>query len=202
MDSFRKVYESIQYLIKNESITSYKIEKETGVSRAKIGRLRNGKNKIDDLTLDTAEKLYNYQKGLEVMEKLKNKVVELENENNITLIDSLGQYFTDIENDNNGRFNVEYVLLNKVEHDNGKMYYEVQINRTEEVPFDDMVTKDNVDALESKWLELDQAGENYIENALFKNKKDAKDYITLVLKGYNTFEKAAKEVGVLRDSLV
>lgn len=147
MDSFRKVYESIQYLIKNESITSYKIEKETGVSRAKIGRLRNGKNKIDDLTLDTAEKLYNYQKGLEVMEKLKNKVVELENENNITLIDSLGQYFTDIENDNNGRFNVEYVLLNKVEHDNGKMYYEVQINRTEEVPFDDMVTKDNVDAL-------------------------------------------------------
>ncbi|GAB0213984.1 hypothetical protein JPSP16_16760 [Staphylococcus pseudintermedius] len=202
MDSFRKVYESIQYLIKNESITSYKIEKETGVSRAKIGRLRNGKNKIDDLTLDTAEKLYNYQKGLEVMEKLKNKVVELENENNITLIDSLGQYFTDIENDNNGRFNVEYVLLNKVEHDNGKMYYEVQINRTEEVPFDDMVTKDNVDALESKWLELDQAGENYIESALFKNKKDAKDYITLVLKGYNTFEKAAKEVGVLRDSLV
>ncbi|GAB0271964.1 hypothetical protein JPSP25_26530 [Staphylococcus pseudintermedius] len=202
MDSFRKVYESIQYLIKNESITSYKIEKETGVSRAKIGRLRNGKNKIDDLTLDTAKKLYNYQKGLEVMEKLKNKVVELENENNITLIDSLGQYFTDIENDNNGRFNVEYVLLNKVEHDNGKMYYEVQINRTEEVPFDDMVTKDNVDALESKWLELDQAGENYIESALFKNKKDAKDYITLVLKGYNTFEKAAKEVGVLRDSLV
>lgn len=202
MDSFRKVYESIQYLIKNESITSYKIEKETGVSRAKIGRLRNGKNKIDDLTLDTAEKLYNYQKGLEVMEKLKNKVVELENENNITLIDSLGQYFTDIENDNNGRFNVEYVLLNKVEHDNGKMYYEVQINRTEEVPFDDMVTKDNVDALESKWLELDQAGENYIESALFKNKKDAKDYITLVLKGYNTFEKVAKEVGVLRDSLV
>lgn len=202
MDSFRKVYKSIQYLIKNESITSYKIEKETGVSRAKIGRLRNGKNKIDDLTLDTAKKLYNYQKGLEVMEKSKNKVVELENENNITLIDSLGQYFTDIENDNNGRFNVEYVLLNKVEHDNGKMYYEVQINRTEEVPFDDMVTKDNVDALESKWLELDQAGENYIESALFKNKKDAKDYITLVLKGYNTFEKAAKEVGVLRDSLV
>lgn len=197
MDSFRKVYESIQYLIKNESITSYKIEKETGVSRAKIGRLRNGKNKIDDLTLDTAEKLYNYQKGLEVMEKLKNKVVELENENNITLIDSLGQYFTDIENDNNGRFNVEYVLLNKVEHDNGKMYYEVQINRTEEVPFDDMVTKDNVDALESKWLELDQAGENYIESALFKNKKDAKDYITLVLKGNKSFAGIAKDIGVI-----
>lgn len=197
MDSFRKVYESIQYLIKNESITSYKIEKETGVSRAKIGRLRNGKNKIDDLTLDTAEKLYNYQKGLEVMEKLKNKVVELENENNITLIDSLGQYFTDIENDNNGRFNVEYVLLNKVEHDNGKMYYEVQINRTEEVPFDDMVTKYNVDALESKWLELDQAGENYIESIFFENEQDAEIYITLVLKGNKSFAGIAKDIGVI-----
>lgn len=197
MDSFRKVYESIQYLIKNESITSYKIEKETGVSRAKIGRLRNGKNKIDDLTLDTAKKLYNYQKGLEVMEKLKNKVVELENENNITLIDSLGQYFTDIENDNNGRFNVEYVLLNKVEHDNGKMYYEVQINRTEEVPFDDMVTKDNVDALESKWLELDQAGENYIESIFFENEQDAEIYITLVLKGNKSFAGIAKDIGVI-----
>ncbi len=197
MDSFRKVYESIQYLIKNKSITSYKIEKETGVSRAKIGRLRNGKNKIDDLTLDTAEKLYNYQKGLEVMEKLKNKVVELENENNITLIDSLGQYFTDIENDNNGRFNVEYVLLNKVEHDNGKMYYEVQINRTEEVPFDDMVTKYNVDALESKWLELDQAGENYIESIFFENEQDAEIYITLVLKGNKSFAGIAKDIGVI-----
>lgn len=197
MDSFRKVYESIQYLIKNESITSYKIEKETGVSRAKIGRLRNGKNKIDDLTLDTAEKLYNYQKGLEVMGKLKNKVVELENENNITLIDSLGQYFTDIENDNNGRFNVEYVLLNKVEHDNGKMYYEVQINRTEEVPFDDMVTKYNVDALESKWLELDQAGENYIESIFFENEQDAEIYITLVLKGNKSFAGIAKDIGVI-----
>lgn len=197
MDSFRKVYESIQYLIKNESITSYKIEKETGVSRAKIGRLRNGKNKIDDLTLDTAKKLYNYQKELEVMEKSKNKVVELENENNITLIDSLGQYFTDIENDNNGRFNVEYVLLNKVEHDNGKMYYEVQINRTEEVPFDDMVTKDNVDALESKWLELDQAGENYIESIFFENEQDAEIYITLVLKGNKSFAGIAKDIGVI-----
>lgn len=198
MDSFQKVYESIQYLIKNESITSYKIEKETGVSRAKIGRLRNGKNKIDDLTLDTAKKLYNYQKGLEVMEKLKNKVVELENENNITLIDSLGQYFTDIENDNNGRFNVEYVLLNKVEHDNGKMYYEVQIIRTEEVPFDDMVTKDNVNELEDNWLQTDQKnGENYIESIFFENEQDAEIYITLVLKGNKSFAGIAKDIGVI-----
>ncbi|EGQ3365713.1 hypothetical protein HN178_000487 [Staphylococcus pseudintermedius] len=112
-------------------------------------------------------------------------------------MDSLGQYFTDIENDNNGRFNVEYVLLNKVEHDNSKMYYEVQINRTEEVPFDDMVTKDNVDALESKWLELDQAGENYIESIFFENEQDAEIYITLVLKGNKSFAGIAKDIGVI-----
>ncbi len=197
MDNFKKVYDSVQYLIKNESITSYKIEKATGVSRAKIGRLRNGKNKIDDLTLDTAKKLYNYQKGLEAMEKLKNKVVELENENNITLIDSLGQYFTDIENDNSGRYNVEYTLLNEVEHDNGNSYYEVQINRTEEVSFNEEVTEDNIEALESKWLEVDQSGENYVESIFFKNEEDAREYITLVLKGYSTFEEAAKAVGVI-----
>ncbi|GAB0225907.1 hypothetical protein JPSP7_07440 [Staphylococcus pseudintermedius] len=197
MDSFRKVYESIQYLIKNESITSYKIEKETGVSRAKIGRLRNGKNKIDDLTLDTAEKLYNYQKRLEVMEKLKNKVVELENENNITLIDSIGQYFTDIENDNNGRFNVEYVLLNKVEHDNGKMYYEFGVYRTEEVSFGEEVTEDNVSELEDNWLQTDQNGENYIESIFFENEQDAEIYITLVLKGNKSFAGIAKDIGVI-----
>ncbi|EGQ3979973.1 hypothetical protein GC004_04230 [Staphylococcus pseudintermedius] len=131
------------------------------------------------------------------MGKLKNKVVELENENNITLIDSLGQYFTDIENDNNGRFNVEYVLLNKVEHDNGKMYYEVQINRTEEVPFDDMVTKDNVNELEDNWLQTDQNGENYIESIFFENEQDAEIYITLVLKGNKSFAGIAKDIGVI-----
>lgn len=193
MDNFKKVYDSVQYLIKNESITSYKIEKETGVSRAKIGRLRNGKNKIDDLTLDTAEKLYNYQKGLEVMEKS----IEIKDQNNIVLIDSLGQFFTDIENDNNGRYNVEYVLLNKVEHDNGKMYYEVQINRTEEVPFDDMVTKDNVNELEDNWLQTDQNGENYIESIFFENEQDAEIYITLVLKGNKSFAGIAKDIGVI-----
>ncbi|EGQ1698645.1 hypothetical protein EF794_02965, partial [Staphylococcus pseudintermedius] len=104
---------------------------------------------------------------------------------------------TDIENDNNGRFNVEYVLLNKVEHDNGKMYYEVQINRTEEVPFDDMVTKDNVNELEDNWLQTDQNGENYIESIFFENEQDAEIYITLVLKGNKSFAGIAKDIGVI-----
>ncbi|MBT2861064.1 hypothetical protein HIR68_12195 [Staphylococcus coagulans] len=103
-----------------------------------------------------------------------------------------------MENDNNGRYNVEYVLLNEVEHDNGNTYYEVQINRTEEVPFSDEVTQDNIDALESKWLEVDQSGENYIESVFFENEQDAMDYITLVLKGNKNFADAAKAVGVIK----
>ncbi|MBT2818471.1 hypothetical protein HIQ37_03845 [Staphylococcus coagulans] len=131
------------------------------------------------------------------MEKLENKIIRLENENNITLIDSLCQYFTDIENDNNGRFSVEYVLLNEVEHDNGNTYYEVGVYRTEEVSFGEEVTEDNVSELEDRWLQTDQSGENYIESVFFENEQDATDYITLVLKGNKNFADAAKAVGVI-----
>lgn len=187
---------NVKHTIKNlleSGVTAYQIEKETSVSRAKIGRLRNGKNKIDDLTLETVEKLYNYQKGLELMDK----AIEVKDQNNIVLIDSLGQYFIDIENGNNGHFNVEYALLNEVEHDNRSIYYEVEIHRTEEVPFDDLVEKDNIKELEEKWLEMDQQGETYIESAFFENEEDARDYIKLILEGYETFEAAAKAVGVV-----
>lgn len=64
METFYMIQESILKLL-NSNITSYQIEKETGVSRTKIGRLRNEKNKVNDLTLTTAEKLYLYQKKLE-----------------------------------------------------------------------------------------------------------------------------------------
>ncbi|UNB47679.1 hypothetical protein KM149_07200 [Staphylococcus coagulans] len=126
------------------------------------------------------------------------KSIEIKDQNNIVLIDSLGQFFTDIENDNNGRFNVEYVLLNEVEHDNGSVYYEVESNRTEEVPFGEEVTEDNIEALESKWLEVDQSGENYIESVFFEKEEDAREYIKLVLKGYSTFKEAAEAIGVIK----
>ncbi|PTG15841.1 hypothetical protein BU646_07180 [Staphylococcus chromogenes] len=64
METFYMIQESILKLL-NSNITSYQIEKETGVSRTTIGRLRNEKNKVSDLTLTTAEKLYLYQKKLE-----------------------------------------------------------------------------------------------------------------------------------------
>ncbi|MEJ7541044.1 hypothetical protein [Staphylococcus intermedius] len=117
-------------------------------------------------------------------------------------MENISQYFIDIEDNGQAQFNIEYALLNEVKHENGNTYFEVEIHRTEEVPFDDMIEKDNIDDLEEKWLETDQQGESYIESGLFKKEEDAKDYITLVLKGFSTFEKAAKESGVLRGSLV
>ena len=44
----------------NSEITAYKISKETGVSVGNISELKSGKRKIGNLTLDTAEKLYDY----------------------------------------------------------------------------------------------------------------------------------------------
>ncbi|AKS70260.1 hypothetical protein NP71_07010 [Staphylococcus schleiferi] len=127
-----------------------------------------------------------------------NKSIEIKDQNNIVLIDSLGQFFTDIENDNNGRYNIDYVLLNEVEHDNGNTYYEVGMYRTEEVPFSDKVTQDNVELLEDKWLQIDQQGESYVESIFFENEEDAREYIKLVLKGHETFEETAKAIGVIK----
>lgn len=66
MNDFKEVYVTIKKLLDSD-ITAYQIEKVTGVSRAKIGRLKNDKNSLKNLTLETAEKLYNYQKQLEIM---------------------------------------------------------------------------------------------------------------------------------------
>lgn len=43
-------------------ITGYQIHKETGVSQYVISQLRQGKRDIDNLTLNTTEKLYDYAK--------------------------------------------------------------------------------------------------------------------------------------------
>lgn len=176
----------------NSNIDATTIEKNTGVDASSIRRIRRGERTVEKLSFEKGIALYNYQKGLEVMYK----AIEVKNQNNIVLIDSLGQFFTDIENDGNNHFNVDYALLNEVKHDNGKTYYEVEIFRTEEVPFDEEVTEDNIGALESKWIEVDQSGDNYIESIFFENEEDAKSYINFVLKGYKTFKEAAKAIGV------
>ncbi len=178
----------------NSNIDATTIEKNTSVDASSIRRIRRGERTVEKLSFEKGIALYNYQKGLEVM----NKAIEVKDQNNIVLIDSLGQFFTDIENDNNSRYNVEYTLLNEVEHDNGNTYYEVETHRTEEIPFSEEVTEDNVSELEDRWLQTDQQGENYVESVFFENEQDAMAYITLVLKGNKNFADTAKAVGVIK----
>lgn len=44
-------------------ITGYQIYKETGVAQYVLSQLRQGKREIDNLTLNTTEKLYEYAKA-------------------------------------------------------------------------------------------------------------------------------------------
>lgn len=53
---------SIEELIKS-SITAYQIEKDTGVSRTTISRIRTGKASIENLSFENAAKLTDYFKG-------------------------------------------------------------------------------------------------------------------------------------------
>lgn len=62
MNSIDDVRNVIQNLLDDKEQTSYKINKATGVSYGGLSELRNGKRKIDNLTIETAEKLYNYAK--------------------------------------------------------------------------------------------------------------------------------------------
>ncbi|MDP4447528.1 hypothetical protein [Staphylococcus hyicus] len=197
MNEMMNVKHTIKSLLES-NVTSYQIEKVTGVSRAKIGRLRNGKNKIDDLTLDTAEKLHNYQKGLDRMDELKNKIVEVENPNNIVEYESLSRYYIDIINNQDSTFEVEYAEVAKVEHDNGNEYYTVELNSVEEIKFTDEI-KETVD-LENFFARFeneDQKGETITETFFFHNLEDATDYAKLVLEGNDTFEDCAKKVGII-----
>lgn len=66
-DQFKEIYNTIEKLLNDKSISNYRINQDTGVSYGGISELRSGKRKVNNLTLETAEKLYNYQKQLEIM---------------------------------------------------------------------------------------------------------------------------------------
>lgn len=67
MNQFKEIYNTIEKLLNDKSISNYRINQDTGVSYGDISELRSGKRKVKNLTLETAEKLYNYQKQLEIM---------------------------------------------------------------------------------------------------------------------------------------
>ncbi|HCU7432212.1 TPA: hypothetical protein OU938_001236 [Staphylococcus aureus] len=51
----KKIIELIE-----SNLTGYEISKKTGVSQHVLSQLRQGKREVDNLTLNTTEKLYEY----------------------------------------------------------------------------------------------------------------------------------------------
>lgn len=49
--------EQVEAVLMNKAVSGYLIEKETGISSASISRLRNGKKRFRDLSIDTAIKV-------------------------------------------------------------------------------------------------------------------------------------------------
>lgn len=59
VDNMSEYKRMIIELIESD-ITGYQINKETGVAQYVISQLRQGKRGVDNLTLNTTEKLYEY----------------------------------------------------------------------------------------------------------------------------------------------
>lgn len=192
MNNLSEIKNTIQKLLDDKSISNYRIQKETGVSYGNISELRNKKRQLKNLTLETVEKLYNYQKGIEKMNELKNKMVENVVLGEVELVEGLGQYFIDIEGDY--EYNVEFATLSEVEYKDSTLY-EVAISKTYEVAYHDKLEEQYMNLFYDKWLETDQEGETYIESMFFENKEDAESYIKDVLKGKESLTEIAEQIG-------
>lgn len=192
MNNLSEIKNTIQKLLDDKSISNYRIQKDTGVSYGNISELRNKKRQLKNLTLETVEKLYNYQKGIEKMNELQNKMVEGVVLGEVELVEDLGQYFIDIEGDH--EYDVEFATLSEVDYKVTALY-EVAISKTYEVPYHDKLEKEDMKLFYDKWLEKDQQEETYIESVFFVNREDAESYIKDVLKGKESLTEVAAEIG-------
>lgn len=116
------------------------------------------------------------------MKNEKYNMVDVATPHNIEHIDSLEMYYTDLDFKSDF-YNLEWVEINEVEHDELGRLIEVVINRTEEIKFNEELTSENVDSFENKFIEKDQKGETYIESLFFKNTHDARRYVVGELNG-------------------
>lgn len=71
---YEEIYKTIERLLRDESISNYKIQQDTGYSYGNLSELRHGKRQIKKLSLENAFILYSYQKQREqVQEERKEK---------------------------------------------------------------------------------------------------------------------------------
>lgn len=123
----------------NSDLTSYKIAKETGITVQQIDRYRKN-NKVGNITLDNALKLYNYKERLEMKnyDKMMLVVKELvleegafvsywseDNFNDITTVYSVDELKAHLGNLNDEDF--ENIVI-QVNFDNQEKDYQITLN--------------------------------------------------------------------------
>lgn len=123
----------------NSDLTSYKIAKETGITVQQIDRYRKN-NKVGNITLDNALKLYNYKERLEMKnyDKMMLVVKELvleegafisywkeDNINDITTVYSVDGLKAHLGNLNDDEF--EKIVI-QVNFDNQEKDYQITLN--------------------------------------------------------------------------
>lgn len=181
----------IQNLLDSD-LSSLQISKQTGVAQSTIYRMRTKSRSLDNLTLKNAELLYQFEMERMKMNELQNKMVKDVVLGEVELVEGLGQYFIDIEGDY--EYNVEFATLSEVDYKVCALY-EVATSKTYEVPYHDKLEKEDMKLFYDKWLEKDQQEETYIESVFFVNREDAESYIKDVLKGKESIEALAEEIG-------
>ncbi|MDW0113751.1 hypothetical protein QT711_11185 [Sporosarcina saromensis] len=72
MSAYEKLVKGVQWILDNR--TSYQIAKDLGINNRTANRYQNGETPISNMTLATAEKLYNYY--LEEMGKMEKVTFE------------------------------------------------------------------------------------------------------------------------------
>ena len=123
----------------NSDLTSYKIAKETGITVQQIDRYRKN-NKVGNITLDNALKLYNYKERLEMKnyDKMMLVVKELvleegafisywkeDSNNDITTVYSVDEIKAHLGNLNDEDF--ENIVI-QVNFDNQEKDYQITLN--------------------------------------------------------------------------
>ena len=61
MKEIEKIEEKIKDILYNSRISGHELSKSTGINKSMISRYRNGKYKLENMTLSTAKKILDYK---------------------------------------------------------------------------------------------------------------------------------------------
>lgn len=155
---------TIEKLLSSD-VTGYKIEMNTGVRQSNISEIRNGKRQLDNLSLKNAEKLYEYQVGLDFLSSVKFEEVNLDDVENYG--EELYRGFYEVmRNSADNGYAVSFVSITEVVV-NGATVYELMDSWTDELDIEKNLAELEADII---------ANEMQQENYYFNNYRDAEKY--------------------------